>query len=106
MRKYEFENTKLAKILEERAEIFKAIGKINEQLMDLDKERKKLGYKMDKLKERTRPFIDAVTKDLNLTEFEVITQVGLNKYQRPEIEIVDRLEEYANAIREEAKDKK
>lgn len=103
MRLYEFDNAKLTKILEDRAVIYKEVGEINEQLFKLDKERKKLAYKMDRLKEKTKPFIDDIESKLELGEFEIISKVSLNKNGKPEVEIVDRLEEFANALREEAK---
>lgn len=102
-RLYEFKNTKLANILNDRAVIYKEVGEINEQLFKLDKERKKLAYKMDRLKEKTKPFIDDLVDKIEMGEFEIISKVYLNKDGNPELEITDRIEEFKSALREEKK---
>lgn len=103
MRKIQIENKKLHEILTERGNIFKSIEDINKQIVALDKERTKLGYKMDRLKEKTSPIIDKLSPTFGLQEFEIIARVYINNERMPEVEIVDRLEEYANMLREEAK---
>lgn len=94
MRKIELPNEELAQILRDRIPIHKNIGKINEKLVALDKERTKEGYKMERLKEKTRVILDKATPDFNLTEFEVITNVGLNDNGQPEVTIIDQIEEF------------
>lgn len=103
MRTIEIKDSKLSKILEERGEIFKQIDELNKQIVALDKERTKLGYKMDRLKEKTSPIIAKLTADFNMGEFEIVSRVYINDKKYPEVEIADRLEEYANMLREEAK---
>lgn len=103
MKTLELKNDKLGKILEDRTVLYNEIGKINEELVELDKERTKLGYKMNKLKEKTSVIMDKLMPSLNLGEFEVVSKVYLNKYNKPEIEIVDKVEEYIALLREEAK---
>lgn len=100
MRQAEIKNEKLADILTERGLIFRQIDKINQQLMDLDKERTKLGYKMDKLKDKTAPIVDKHTKEFELGEFEIVSRVYLNGEQTPEVEIIDLVEEYTKMLRE------
>ena len=90
-------NDKLKKILEERGELFKEIGKINEQMVKLDTERKKLGYKMDKLKDKTLKHIEA--EKITLQEFEYIADIGI-KDGKIEATIKDQVEDYKQLIRE------
>lgn len=107
MRTQIINNDKLGKILDERAIIFKEITSINEKLNELDQERTKLGYKLDRLKEKTAPIVEKYTKDFDLQEFEVITKVYLNDEKQPEVEIINMVDEYAKQLREskEIKDK-
>lgn len=88
---------KLKQILKERAKVFTELGKVNQDIVELDKERTKLGYKMNKLKEKTEPIIEQ--QNFNLNEFEIITQVYLNEKGEAEVEIVDRIEELKEQIR-------
>lgn len=106
MRKIEIKDAKLSKILEERGLVFREVGKINEQLYALDKERTKLGYKMERLKEKTQPIVDKLTPSFELQEFEIISRVYINENRMPEVEIVDLVEEYKNNVREDRKKKK
>ena len=105
MRQIEIDSDKLFDILTERGLIFREIGKINEQLYKLDEERKKLAYKMDRLKEKTAPIVAKYTKSFELGEFEIISSVLLNGEGNPEVQIVDLVEEYTKELREK-KEKK
>lgn len=99
MRTQIIKNDKLKEILTERGHIFKEIGVINEQLMELDKERTKLGYKMDKLKNKTQ---DIMNKEkIEVSPYEIITRIYLNDKHENEVEILDKLEEYKKALDEE-----
>lgn len=98
--KYEIKNDKLVDILKERDTIHKEIGKLMEQLMSIDKEKTKLGYKMDKLKEKTKVIMDELNPQVG--EFELITRVFLED-DKPYYEVVDLIEEYKQALREKAK---
>jgi signal recognition particle subunit SEC65 len=102
MRLVEIKNEKLVEILKERAELHKELGDINENLMALDKERTKNGYKMDKLKEKTKVIMDKLNPKLE--EFEVISRVYLEK-GKPVYEVIDMIEEYKKQIRESKKKK-
>jgi len=101
--KIEIKDNNLVKILKEREVIFGKINKINEQLIALDKERKKEGYKMDKLKEKTKIVMDKLNPKLE--EFEIISRVLLEK-GKAVYEVIDMIEEYKKQIREERKAKK
>lgn len=104
MRTQIINNDKLTEILSERGHLFKKINIINEKLMELDKERTKLGYKMDKLKNKTQEIMDK--EKIEVGAYEVITRIYLNNKHENEIEILDKLEEYKKALDEEIKKSK
>jgi len=89
----------LVELLKKQATIHKAQVKINQQLSDLDNERTKNGYKVEKIKEKMKPIIDKLLPSFELGEFEVITSVSLNNNQ-PEVTILDMVEEYTKMLRE------
>lgn len=101
MRTIKIENDKLLKILSERGVIYKEIGEVNEQIVKLDEERTKLGYKMERLKEKTSPIITELTPSFELGEFEVISSVRIGEDGQPEVEIADQVEEYINLLKEQ-----
>lgn len=103
MRTIEIKNEKLAKILSERAEIVKKVDKLNDERDALAVEINKLAYKMNALKDKTSPIIEKLTPSFELNQFEIVSKVYINKYNKPEVEIVDRVEEYKNALIEESK---
>ncbi len=98
----EIKDDKILKILEDRAELHKEITVVNEEIMKLDKDRTKKGYKMDKLKEKTKVIMDKL--DPELGEFEVITSVSIQD-GKPVYEVLDMVEEYKKAVREDKKKK-
>ena len=94
----EIQDKKLDEILKERAVIHKAIGEIMQKMMDLDKEKTKLGYKMDKLKEKTKVIMDKLNPKLE--EFEFIARVFMED-GKSYYEVLDQIEEYKKMIRED-----
>ena len=88
---------KLVDILKKREETHKEIGVIMEKLMRLDKEKTKLGYKMEKLKEKTKMIMDDLNPELG--EFEIISSVFLDN-GKPHYEVINLVEEYKVALRE------
>lgn len=96
MRTIKLFNDKLKSILLERADVFESVKKVNQDIVDLDKERTKLSYQMNKLKDKT----DAILKKEKpeLGEWEIISQVSLVD-EVPELQIVDQLEEYKELLR-------
>jgi len=94
----EIKNDKLKQILTKRGEVFEKIHKINEKLMELDKERKKEAYKMDKLKDKTATIMDK--EGIKLEEFEVITRIFLED-DECKYEVINQLEEYSRPITQE-----
>jgi hypothetical protein len=102
MRKINFYDKKLKTLLREREDIFKNVQKINEVIVAKDKERTVEGFKMDKAKNKITDILAA--KNISLGEFEVWGRVFLEKGE-PVLEIIDRVEEYKQMIRDEKKSK-
>jgi hypothetical protein len=101
MRKVIINDKKLKTILDKRSVVFKEVREVNEKIVKLDNERTKLGYKMDRLKEKTAPIIKK--HGIEIGEFEVISSVGIEN-EKPTAQIVDQIEEYKKVLRENAKD--
>ena len=100
MRKVQIENKKLEDILGKRAKLHKEIGVQNEIIIKADKERTKLGYKMNKLKEKTKSIMDKIDKPLE--EFEIISRVYMED-GKAYYEVLNQVEEYKKMIRENSK---
>lgn len=98
MREVIINNDKLVKILEERAVIHENITKLNDQLMELDKERQKEAYKMDRLKDKTAAIIKK--NPIEVAEFEYIARVELKDGNAIAV-IEDQVEQYKDMIREQ-----
>ena len=96
--KIKINNQKLKVILQNRQLVVDEIKKIIDEMNVLDQKRLQLGYKMDNLKEKTKIIVDK--QDIKLNEFEFVAKVELENGE-PTLEILDQIEEYKNAIRED-----
>jgi len=103
--KVAIQDAKLVKILSERAIIYKEIMGLNKKIEETDKERKKLAYKMDALKEKTKLIVDRLGLESKLQEFEVISKIYLDEDGQAYYEITDQIEAYKEAIRDDRKKK-
>jgi len=99
MRTIKINNQELTDILTKRAKLFRELGVINEQLVKLDAERTTLGYKMDKLKEKTQVIMDK--EKIEVGKYEVITRIYINDNKENEVEILDKIEEYKKMLDEQ-----
>lgn len=95
--KVEIKDAKLVDILKKRAVLHGAITKVNEVIVNADKERTKLGYKMDALKEKTKVIMDKLSPKLE--EFEIISRVYLEK-GKAYYDVDNLVELYKEALRE------
>lgn len=100
--KVEIKDEKLIKILEKRGELLKDILAQNELKDSIEKEMTKLGYKMNDLKEKTKIIVDKLEIDKTLKEFEFVAKVYMEE-GKAYYEVQNQVEEYKNALREEAK---
>jgi len=103
--KVALQDAKLKKILNERDVVYKQIMELNKKLEATDKERKKLAYKMDALKEKTKLIVDKLGLESKLQEFEFISKVYLDEDGQAYYEITDQIEAYKEAIRDDRKKK-
>jgi len=94
----EIKNNKLVGILKKREEIHGKLGEIMKELMALDKEKTKLGYKMDKLKDKTKIIMDK--ERVEVGEYEIISRVYMED-GKAYCEVVDLVEEYKKALKEQ-----
>ena len=95
------ENKKLKKILEKRGGIFEEQQELEEQRKEIDKKLEKLGYTMQRLKDKTVPLTKKESKGLNLKEFEMVVRTGVDKKNgKPFIEVIDQVEEFKKMLRE------
>lgn len=96
MRNIKLEDKELKKLLFERGNIVGKARKITKEIEKLQQEQQKMGYKMDRLKDKIKPIIDS--RNIELDEFEVISRIYLEK-EEPMVEIVNQIEEYKILIR-------
>ena len=90
-------NDKLKKILLERGELVAKGRKIAEQKEELDKDLKKIAYKLNRLKDKTVPLMEK--EKIELDEFNMISRVFV-KHDEVNVEIVDQIEEYKKALKD------
>lgn len=102
MRQVKLQDKKLFAILKDRGKAHKEIEKVNNEIVRLDKERKKLVYKMERIKDKTTNALK--NHSIPLGEFEEIGIVGIEQGEIT-VSIYDNIEEYKKLLREE-KDKK
>lgn len=95
--KIEVKSNKLVGILKKRQEIHSEIGEIMKQLVALDKQRTKLGYKMEKLKDKTKAIMDKLNPELK--EFEIISSV-FEEDGKAYYEVINLVDEYKKTLRE------
>lgn len=99
MRTIDIKGKGLVELLEKQAVIANEQHEINKKLIELDKERTKNGYKVQKIRDKMKPIIDAIIPTVELGEFEMVTNISLEEGQ-PKMTIIDQLEEYAKMLRE------
>ena len=97
MRQIKLQNQKLFAILEMRSDVFKKIEEANKVIVSEDEKRTKLGYKMERLKEKTTEALKGHTIDLS--EFEKVGSVGIEN-DEVTVSIYDEVEEYKKLLRE------
>lgn len=98
MRKHEFENKKIVDLLDKKAPLIKEGRKLSEEMEKLNKELHKIGLKVQKLKDKTAQLIEK--EDITLGEFEYIRTID-TKNGKVVVEIVDAVEEYKSAYRQQ-----
>ena len=103
MRQVKLDNKQLIKILKDREVEFKKAQELQTTAEKINKELTALGYKMNRLKEKTSQVLNK--ENIELTDFEIITEVKLENGE-PILEIVDQVEEYKKLILKKKADEK
>ena len=99
--KVEIKNSKLVKLLEERGLVLTEAKEVQKQVEVLQKKQQKLGYKMDRLKDKTKPIIDKI--EVEWGEFEYIARLFVDN-GKAYYEIKDQVQDYIDLLREKKKD--
>lgn len=97
MRKIELNHDKLHQLLSKKDGFIKEGRGLTKQIEDLDKERHKIGLKVEKLKGKVAQYLDK--ENIQLEEFEYIQALDI-KDDKVEVTIMDAIEEYKTAYRD------
>ena len=103
MRQVKLDNKQLIEILKDREVEFKKAQELQTTAEKINKELTALGYKMNRLKEKTSQVLNK--ENIELSDFEIITEVKLENGE-PILEIVDQVEEYKKLILKKKADEK
>ena len=87
----EIKEPKLVDILKEREELAGKIAAINKTQLDMEKDKTKLGYRMDRLKEKTQVIVEK--QQIEVPQYHVLTRIYLED-GKAMAEIVDQIDEY------------
>lgn len=101
MRKHKLNNTKLVKILEERGRVLEEGKQLQKDVESLQKKQQKVGYKMNRLKDKTEPLMKAEQENITLKEFDYIARVFVEKGVSY-IEVKNQVDDYIDLLREKA----
>jgi seryl-tRNA synthetase len=96
------ENEELIEIMKQRDAIVKRADEIKELFKPLEEEMKALMADMDRLKEKTVPIVKEIEPTLELNEWEVVTNLYLDK-DGVKMEILDQVEEHKEFLKNNKK---
>jgi len=105
---YEIEDKKVKKLLEKKEIFFKEVNEVNKQIVELDKKRKKLVYKAQRVKEKVMPLMKKYYLDGTITinpPVSIPTKISLVKGVI-EVEVSNLVEEYEKMLIEKHKEVK
>ena len=105
---YEIEDKKVKKLLEKKESFFKEVNVVNKQIIELDKKRKKLVYKAQRIKEKVMPLMKKYYLDGTIKinpPISIPTKISLVK-GIIEVEVSNLVEEYERMLIEKSKKSK
>jgi len=105
---YEIEDKKVKKLLEKKESFFKEVNVVNKQIIELDKKRKKLVYKAQRIKEKVMPLMKKYYLDGTIKinpPVSIPTKISLVK-GIIEVEVSNLVEEYERMLIEKSKKSK
>ena len=103
-REVKVNNPKILKFLLKRDALAKSINRDTEDIEKIQKEQRKKGMKMNRLKEKMKPFVEKEDLLIGKNEWERVTQIKLRKGEII-FEIVDFIASYKLKLTESLKDK-
>ena len=108
---YEIEDKKVKRLLEKKEIFFKEVNEVNKQIVELDKKRKKLVYRAQRVKEKVMPLMKKYYLDGTIKinpPISIPTRISLVK-GIIEVEVSNLVDEYEKMLiekHEEAKKSK
>lgn len=97
MKQIKLQDKKLFAILEMRGVVFKEIEVENKIIVAADEKRTKLGYKMERLKEKTTEAMKS--HNIELEEFDEVGTIGIENGEVT-VSIYNQVEEYKKLLKE------
>ncbi len=97
---YTIQDKKVEKLLAKKQELFKKVNEINKRIVEDDKERKKLVYKAQRIKEKIMPLMEKYYKDGSIKinpPIEIPTKISLVKGV-VEVEVSNQVEDYKKIL--------
>lgn len=97
MKQIKLQDKKLFAILEMRGVVFKEIEVENKIIVAADEKRTKLGYKMERLKEKTTEAMKS--HNIELEEFDEVGTIGIENGEVT-VSVYNQVEEYKKLLKE------
>jgi len=98
-REVELQNAKLHKLLEEKANLVEEGKSFQKKVEKLQKEQRKIGLKLNKVKEKVLPLIAGESTKLDIGQFEAPMNVNIID-GKSILTIVDRVEDFKKRLLE------
>lgn len=103
-KKFTFEHEKIAKLLEDKNTLVKDGIALSKDIEELEQKRAKVGHKIQKLKDKVVPTVKKeLFPSLVLEEFEEVQSIDLED-GKVVLKVVDRVEEFKDALRKAKED--
>lgn len=93
IRLVDVDNFKILKFMKEREELSEKINNYTKQIQNIQREQRKCGLKLDRLKEKMIPYVEKEMKKIPTNQWERLTQVKKDK-DKIIFEIVNFVESY------------
>jgi hypothetical protein len=87
----EINSPKLVKILQDRQKLVEEVAAINKTQLEMEEDKKKLAYKIDRLKEKTQVIVEK--QKLEIPQYHILARIFLQD-DKAFAEILDQIEEY------------
>lgn len=96
IKRYKFEDEKIAEILKDKEELVGKFSDLNDEIEKKQKERKKLGFKVERMKEKLQPLMEKAVEREDI-EVNQPTEIPHNVELEDDkvcIDVLDRVEDF------------